>query len=98
MNEAYSDQIKINEIAKREGAFSNVGLQSSTPGKNGPGRLCAKHPEDKGRLGMKSSEHDLELTRRYLDGDATREEVTELGNEDANRSPIEGRLSTLCPD
>ena len=27
---------------------------------------------------MKSSEHDLELTRRYLDGDATREEVAEL--------------------
>ena len=29
---------------------------------------------------MKSSEHDLELTRRYLDGDATREEVAELEN------------------
>ena len=27
---------------------------------------------------MKSSEHDLELTRRYLDGDATREEVEQL--------------------
>ena len=27
---------------------------------------------------MKSSEYDLELTRRYLDGDATREEVVEL--------------------
>ena len=27
---------------------------------------------------MKSSEHDLELTRRYLDGDATPEEVAEL--------------------
>ena len=27
---------------------------------------------------MKSSEHDLELTRRYLDGDATREEVAGL--------------------
>ena len=27
---------------------------------------------------MKSSEHDLELTRRYLDRDATQEEVTEL--------------------
>jgi len=29
---------------------------------------------------MKSSEHDLELTRRYLDGDATPEEVVELEN------------------
>ena len=27
---------------------------------------------------MKSSEHNLELTRRYLDGDATREEVEQL--------------------
>ena len=39
---------------------------------------------------MKSSEHDLELTRRYLDGDATPEEVVEPVN--ARRPPTEGRF------
>ena len=35
---------------------------------------------------MKSSEHDLELTRLYLDGEASKEEVRELEKKD-DRGP-----------